>query len=121
MIINRIKKIPKKYSVRYDSTELLRDDLEDLKSLGLDEIWYWYGEGNCEGDGQLLMRKGNKYEFSTLSHCSCNEPLDNINVHVFNGSTLEELKNKCSKEYYLTDLKILFNEAKRRKNENNDL
>jgi hypothetical protein len=50
--------------------ELSDSNLKDIENLGVDEIWYWYAYGDYEGSGEILMRKGDRWDVDSLSHCS---------------------------------------------------
>lgn len=49
-----------------------------LQALGCDMIVYSYNDYGYEGSGFMIGRKGRKYFYHEMSHCSCNGPLDNI-------------------------------------------
>lgn len=53
-----------------DESELSDYNIEDLQKMGLDEIWYWYVQGDYEGSGNVLMRQGNLWDTDSLGHCS---------------------------------------------------
>ena len=76
------------------------DELEKVAYyLGhlIDEAWYWYAEGNYDGSGQLLMRKGTLWDMHDMSHCSCYGPIDEAR---FTGryESLEKLWDACTEE-----------------------
>lgn len=96
MKVHNLNKIPEGLSYRDDVCELSDYDIKFLEPLCLDEVWYWYVEGSYDGDGQILMRKGELYDLHDMGHYSCYGPLDDVE---FTGYPPEELKGKCSKEY----------------------
>lgn len=62
---------PEHKEYRYgEDSELSDSNLEDLRGLGLDEIWYWYLQDAYEGSGEILMRQGNLWDTGSLGHCS---------------------------------------------------
>jgi hypothetical protein len=92
MIITQLER-PKELIYDYDDwteCELGEWDINDIKRIGVEEIWYWYQTGSYEGSGQLLMRIGNEYDLIDLGHCSCNGPTEDV---TFNGSSFNELEN----------------------------
>ena len=109
MKINYIQEMPvtSNYWVAGDLEEW---EIEKLNKLGLDEIWYWYGVGDYEGAGQLLMRKGEKYDLHDMGHCSCYGPVEEV---VFHPQKLKDLKSVCSEDY-ATECKPLFQAAMKR-------
>jgi hypothetical protein len=100
MKIHDYSQFPEGYDYAYGEIEpLSKYDLEDLKSLNVDEVWYWYAAGDYEGSGKMLMRRGNKYDIHSLSHCSCYGPLEDA-VFAPKYSSLDEIRAKCSEEAY---------------------
>ena len=108
MKVNYIQEMPvtSKY---WDAGELHEWDFRYLDKLSLDEIWYWYGVGDYEGAGQLLMRKGEKYDLHDMGHCSCYGPVEEV---VFKPQELEDLKTSCSADY-TKECKPLFEAAEK--------
>lgn len=100
MEIHDYGKYPEGYNDEYGSIAKLDEyDMKELDELGIDEAWYWYATAPYEGSGQILMRKGDKYDIHDMGHCSCYGPLERA---VFNGiySSLAEIQQKCSEEAY---------------------
>jgi len=96
MKINNLKSYPENYSYRYgELTDLYESDLICLNQYHLDEIWYFYASGSYEGNGMILMKKGELYDVYNMGHCSCYGPLENVN---FYGKSLEDLKASYSAE-----------------------
>lgn len=58
----------------YKNHPLSDDELEYFKSVGLEQIWYWYLTTNYEGAGDLIGLKDGKYYHKSLGHCSCYGP-----------------------------------------------
>ena len=98
MEIHNLNKFPDNYEYRYgEIAELHEYDFEDLKNLGIDEVWYWYASGDYEGSGQILMRQGILFDVGDMGHCSCFGPTENLS---FKGKTWEELHEYYTKEKY---------------------
>jgi hypothetical protein len=96
MKINNLKAFPENYGYRYGELgELSNWEIDNLNHFGFDEIWYYYAYGSYEGNGMMLMKKGNLYDAHNMGHCSCYGPLENIN---FSGKSLEDLKASYSAE-----------------------
>lgn len=96
MKINNLKSYPENYGYSYGEFEDLHEyDLEHINQYDLDEIWYYYAAGSYEGNGMILMKKGELYDVHNMGHCSCYGPLDNVN---FSGKSLESLKTSYSAE-----------------------
>ena len=102
-----VHEIKNKGSYCDDESELEENELEYLEALGLDEIWYWYATAPYEGDGSILMRKGDLYCVDSLGHCSCYGPTENI---TFDGVPIGDLKKKHS-EGLLEEADILIKKA----------
>ena len=100
MQIHNYGKFPEGYDNSYcDISALDVRDIEALQKLDVDEAWYWYASGSYEGSGQILMRKGDKYDIHDMGHCSCYGPTENA---TFGGTypSLDEIQQKCSAEAY---------------------
>lgn len=98
MIIHNLNKFPKNYEYKYgDLEELGEYEIENIKKLPVDEVWYWYASAPYEGSGQMLMRKDELYDIAELSHCSCYGPTDDLS---FEGETLTTLKKYYTTEKY---------------------
>jgi hypothetical protein len=100
MQVHDYGKLPEGYDYPYGDVDSLSEwDMERLQELGIDEAWYWYATAPYEGSGQILMRKGDKYDVHDMGHCSCYGPMENAH---FNGvySSLDEIQQKCSAEAY---------------------
>lgn len=100
MIVHNYGKIPPD-SPHYggEITELYECQLDDLESQNIDEIWYWYAWVSYEGFGELIARKGERYDRFDLGHCSCYGPTDHISFGENSGfNSVDELKNACSED-----------------------
>jgi hypothetical protein len=106
MQIHRIKKMPV-YSEYWNSCELNELNICFLEDYQIEEAWYWYGCGEYEGSGKLLMRIGDKYDIHDMNHCSCYGPTANI---TFTPHTLTDLKALCSNEL-MREVGVLFDAA----------
>ena len=95
MKINNLKSYPENYGYSYGEL----GDLDNWEIDGLDsefdEIWYFYAYGSYEGNGMMLIKKGELYDVHNMGHCSCYGPTDHIN---FSGKSLEQLKASYSAE-----------------------
>ena len=76
--IHNLNKFPKGMTNSYcDISSLDTEyDIKAINDLGVDEVWYWYASGSYEGQGQILMRKDDKYDIHDMGHCSCYGPLE---------------------------------------------
>ena len=73
---------------KFTTDTLQAYEMETLKSLDFDEVWYSYSYGSYEGSGQLIARKGDLYDFHDMGHCSCYGAIDHL---IFGGKPLPEL------------------------------
>ena len=91
--------LPEGYKFNYgeEADELSEYDIRDLKSLGLDEIFYWYTSGSYEGSGWLIARIGDLYGLFDISHCSCYGPVECVEVSDITKS-LADLGSNLSAE-----------------------
>lgn len=105
MEIHYLNKFPNGYQAYGELSTLDEYDLNDLKDLNLDEIWYWYSTAPYEGSGQLLMRRGDLYDLHDAGHCSCYGPCERVK---FVGYPLGELKSRINKEYFAKECRELF-------------
>jgi hypothetical protein len=93
-------KIPEhENSEYYDLSELSEYDIKYLEKAGIEEAWYWYASGSYEGNGEILMKKGDSYSVHSMGHCSCYGPVEDIEFTA-QYSSLDEIKEKCSEEAY---------------------
>lgn len=93
-------KFPDERDYRYYAIEEFNNcELEQLNELNIQKAWYWYGEGDYEGTGYILMLKDNKYYVHDMGHCSCYGPLEDINFSRGYDS-FDEIEANCSKEEY---------------------
>lgn len=100
--LNKIYAERNMYYTYSDGDTLSDYALKEIESLHkVDEIWYWYQSGSYDGDGEMFLRKGDKYASSSLSHCSCYGPTEHLPKDTEYVS-LEELEKQYSinKEYY---------------------
>ena len=94
-INNTFDKSPNDYCD--DFSEFSDYDLSKLKDSGVEEIWYWYAEGDYCGNGALIARIGNEYSLHECDHCSCYGPLEEFE---FYGREFSKLRKSMSKEAY---------------------
>lgn len=82
-----------------DISSLDEHDVEEIRKLDIDAAWYWYVSESYEGAGQLLMRRGDKYDVHNMGHCSCYGPTEHV---IFCGryASLDEIQQCCSTEAY---------------------
>lgn len=77
-------------------------ELPSVKALDFDLFVYKYRSGPYDGSGFAAWRKGDKYFYHELGHCSCNGPTDGIGNSKNMGISLVELKrleDKYNEEY----------------------
>ena len=79
-------------SRHYDYEELNEFCLERAENGGAQEIYYWYGIGNWEGNGQALVKNSTQWMVVDLSHCSCYGPFDEFEFGI-GGRIFESLKD----------------------------
>ena len=72
----------------YNPVRLTENNFSRLKELQIDEIWYWYVEGNISNFGYLLMRKGQDYDYLCLAHIFDRNPIESA---TFEPQTLEDI------------------------------
>lgn len=115
MIVNVLKK-PESYEYDYgDELEPRRFkynpedekqsnyDYDRMLEIGIDELFYWYSNGDYEGVGHAIFKKNDIYCHVSLCHCSCywsfDEIEDGLNFLPYEeliNSFSEELKEECS-------------------------
>lgn len=71
-------------------------DIERVKKqlADADYFVYNYESGSWDGTGLAVWKKGNKYGYSYLGHCSCDGPVDDLNSIMYNLSDLNKLAVK---------------------------
>lgn len=74
--------------------------LADLLKLEADLIVYSYASGCYSGDGFAVWKKGRKWFYTSLGHCSCNGPFDNLTTSKEAGFTLAEVKSVATENNY---------------------
>lgn len=72
----------------------------DINELGADLFVYSYEYGSCDGDGFAVWRKGKKWYYTSLSHCSCFGPFDELKPSSNAGFTLAEVKKVATELNY---------------------
>lgn len=82
----------------------LRDDIgeyaiKDVMALDFDLFVYDYSEGGYDGSGFAAWRKGKKYFYHELGHCSCDGPTDQIEQSAKVGISLTGLREIAKKSY----------------------
>ena len=94
-----------------DIMELQDGDLQRLDEAGVEEVWYWYACGSYEGCGQILMRRGSRWQLHYAGHCSCYGPTEDV-VFGEGAESLEALEATCTGEL-LRCVAPLFDMARR--------
>lgn len=79
--------------------EIADYELDELKKLDADAIVYEYESRPYEGSGFLVGKKGKKYFYHQMGHCSCNGPLDGIGISQNMLISMKELKEIALKSY----------------------
>lgn len=75
-------------------------DLEKLDDVGIVEAWYYYRTAPYEGEGQLVfLTADGEWGETSLGHCSCYGPCENIKVTALDPSLDALFKNDLSKEW----------------------
>jgi hypothetical protein len=78
MIVENIK-VDITYSCAEELEEIDEEQIERYCSeLHIEAAFLWYGPGDYCGDGDMLWTDGKLWYHDSLSHCSCNGPLDDI-------------------------------------------
>lgn len=108
MKVHFLGRFPDNYSAYGKLAKFDKYEMKELKSFGLDEVWYWYSFADYEGSGQILMRKGKLYDLHDAGHCSCYGPIERL---VFKGKPLKELAESINEEYMRNEAKPLFEMA----------
>lgn len=72
---------------------------ESLNELGADYIVFSYVNGGYDGSGFLVGKKGDKYFYHEMGHCSCNGPLDGIENSAKALLSLANIKEIVDKSY----------------------
>lgn len=79
------------------SDELTGYDIERIERIDAEYFVYNYKVGDWEGTGWAVWKMPDgKFGYTSLSHCSCNGPVEDINSIPY---TLDEVK-KISDEHY---------------------
>ncbi len=60
--------------------ELSEWDLKEVEKLEFDLMVYGYENGGYDGSGFAAFKKGDKWFYQELGHCSCNGPLENVSM-----------------------------------------
>lgn len=108
LIINNLGKLPLNFKFEYVKIQPLGDyDMQIIRDLCIDEVWYFYASGSYEGYGYILMRKGDLFDLHDARHCSCYGPTEYLK---FSGKSIEDLKKSLSEEL-LNESLDLFNKA----------
>lgn len=100
-----LKDSPKVYDWRNseECEELFVDewDLEKVKALEPDAVFYWYVTGSYEGSGALIAVKDGKWYTKDLGHCSCYGPLDDFatDISEYTKGSLDELLESGSDDW----------------------
>lgn len=92
---------------RYDVCRFDKYDFNHVPHGLIDEAWYWYNVGNYCGDGWILMRKGDKFDLWSCSHCSCYGPMGSEGSFRFIPQDIDELQKNQSQSCY-EETKCLF-------------
>lgn len=74
-------------------------DLRDVKKLDAEFFIYNYQNHGYEGSGFALWKKGRKYGYSYLGHCSCNGPVEDLNSIMYTITEIRKLAKTSSYEW----------------------
>ena len=86
----------------YEDCALNEWDFKKLELAEVDEVAYTYGSGFYEGTGLMVWRKGDKYGYQYLGHCSCYGPTEDIGTSLqawFPKEDLEKLAAEAEEQY----------------------
>lgn len=87
-----------------NSEELSKYELKNVKKLKADWFVYIYQYGSYEGYGMAIWKKDGKYFYSSLGHCSCNGPTEDLSSISYNS--LDEIE-KIMSNYEDKDKEVL--------------
>ena len=91
----------------YDIADLGTWELDELeKKHAIDEVWYQYAEGSYEGNGTMILRRGDKYALHDMGHCSCYGPTEEFDGNVWYDSALE-MAESMSEDYAKESMTLL--------------
>lgn len=77
-------------------------ELDVIKELKADWFVYRYESGSYDGSGFAIWKKGTKYFYEYLSHCSCYGPTENIATGKnaeFTFTQIKEIVKTNNQEY----------------------
>jgi len=92
-----IKKI-----VNIGGEEFSEYEIKEVERLEADFFVYRYESGCYDGSGFAIWKKGKKWFYDYLGHCSCNRPTDGLSTannaeHTF--TQIKEIVKTSNKEY----------------------
>lgn len=88
----------KVYKVR-GCTPLSKYELEGVKKLNPEVFIYNYEYESWEGSGFALWKKGNKFGYSYMGHCSCYGPLEDLKSIMYSFAQIKKLAKADNYEW----------------------
>ena len=79
--------------------EFSEDEIEKVSKLDFSIFIYSYQYESYSGSGFAAWKKGAKYFYHELGHCSCNGPLDHMGESSKVAITFRQLKKIVVKSY----------------------
>ena len=89
-----IKKI-----VNVGGEKLAGYELDVVKSLKADFFVSKYESGSYDGSGMAIWKRGRKWFYDNLGHCSCYGPTENLETANKAGYTFEQIKELVKTNY----------------------
>ena len=100
-MLHNLGRIPDGLSYDGDIVSLDEDDeVKKLTEWGIEEAWYWYSYQYYEGMGQILLRRGDKFDIHDMGHCSCYGPLEHYTGFTERFSCLDDIEKSCTDGAY---------------------
>lgn len=75
-------------------------ELEDINKLKADLFVYSYAYGSYDGSGFAVWKRGAKWFYSSLGHCSCDGPTSFLKDADNAGFTWKQVEEIGTKENY---------------------
>lgn len=83
-----------------DSKFLSDSDINTLKELGSDVVFYDYHYKDYEGSGEMVIEKNGELYFYSLGHCSCYGSIEHVEfADKYKVASIKELLAMMSSDY----------------------
>ena len=112
MKVKNIAQVGARKIVSIGTHEFTESEISDVLKLGFEIFIYSYEHGGYEGSGFAAWKKGRKYFYHQLGHCSCNGPTDQIEQSAKVGITFKQLREIANKNYQTHGKEVVANFAK---------